>query len=153
MMQWKNVDIERYREAKTYIDTLFMPLIPFQLSSDDDLGKHTFQSEALMIFLNELEKELSGRVLLTPAYTYLIHTSKDNEIERIGQWVEDIYQQPFEHIFFFTHDAKWKKFEKHLDGSLIWIPGTSSGDIYSEDFVQRIREQVKDMSELIRSYW
>lgn len=80
-MQWKKVDIERYREAKTYIDTLFMPLIPFQLSSDDELGKHAFQSEALTIFLNELEKELSGRVFLTPAYTYLIHTPKDNETE------------------------------------------------------------------------
>lgn len=152
-MQWNYVDVERYRDAKEYIDTLFIPLIPFQLSADKDLEKLAFQSESLRIFLDQLEKELSGRTLLTPDYPYLLQTSKDDEVVRIGQWIEDVQQQPFEHIFFFTHDAKWKKYERELDGVLIWIPSTASGDIHSPDFVKLIRDQVAEMSELIRSYW
>lgn len=152
-MQWSNVDIKRYSQAKEYIDTLFIPLIPFQLSVDNDLSKHAFQYESLTIFLNELEKELSGRVLLTPTYHYLTHTSKAEETNRIEHWVKDARKQPFDHIFFFTHDATWKKYEKDLDGSLIWIPGSSVGNVQSNEFVQLIRDQVMQISELIRSYW
>src|SRR5690625_7074518 len=118
-MKWNKIDLERYLESKEYVDTLLIPLFPFQLSLDQDIAKMAFQSEVLAILLNELEKELTGRVMLSPAYHYLNSETKDNEIERINGWIQDAKTQPFTHVFLVTFDTGWKKREGSLNGSLL----------------------------------
>ena len=152
-MKWNKADLESYVKEKEYIDTLLVPIIPFQLSDETDLVKMAFQNEVLAIFLNELEKELKGRVMLTPNYHYLKSTKKEEEIDRINTWIKDANKQPFNHTFFFTFDASWKKEEQALDGTLLWLPGTHSGDVNSKEIATIIRDQVEQVSELIRSYW
>lgn len=152
-VKWKKSDLERYIGAKEFIDTLLIPLLPFQFSSDHHLGKNAFQMEVLSIFLSELEKELTGRILLTPAYNYLKTASKVDEIERISAWIEDAEQQPFEHVFYVTFDGTWKKSEQKLNGTLLWLPVPQSGDIHSQEIGVMIRDQVEQVGELIRSYW
>ncbi|SES80407.1 Protein of unknown function [Oceanobacillus limi] len=152
-MKWNEQDIEKYLSAKEYIDTVIFPLIPFELSQDSTAGKNAFASEVLAIFSSEIEKELTGRVLLIPGYNYLKSTDKEQEVERINNWVNDIKQQPFQHIFFLSFDSTWKKLENTLDGNFLWLPGFQSGDVHSEEMQVLIREQVKQIVELIRSYW
>lgn len=152
-VKWIKTDLERYIGAKEYIDTLLVPLLPFQFSSDSHLGKNAFQMEVLSVFLNELEKELTGRLLLTPAYHYLKTASKSEEIERISTWIKEAKQQPFEHVFYVTFDGSWKKTEQELDGTLLWLPVPQSGDIHSGEIGVMIRDQVEQVGELIRSYW
>lgn len=152
-MRWIKSDLERYVGAKEYIDTLLVPLLPFGFSDDASLAKNAFQIEVLSIFLNELEKELSGRVVLTPNYHYLKMAKKEDEIERLNSWIQDAQEQPFEHVFFVTFDSTWKKEERSINGSLLWLPGTHSGDLQSKETVGMIRDQVDQVSELIRSYW
>lgn len=152
-MKWRNKDLAQYVQAKEYIDTIIIPLIPFQMNLDDELEKDAFQSEALNLFVNELEKELSGRILVTPNYHYLKGMQLDSEVERVNEWTHNIKEQPFQHVFFITFDMKWKKLERDLEGSLIWLPGFQSGDLHSQEWNQRLREQVKDIKELIRSFW
>jgi len=152
-MRWIKSDLERYIGAKEYIDTLLVPLLPFEFSADANLTKNAFQMEILTIFLNELEKELTGRLILSPSYHYLKKANKEEEIERLNHWILDAQEQPFEHIFFVTFDSSWKKEEQAIHGNLLWLPGTHSGDIQSKESVAMIRDQVEQVSELIRSYW
>lgn len=152
-MKWIQQDIAQYIKAKEYIDTLVIPLVPFHLSNDQEIAKHAFQTEVLSAFSIELEKELSGRVMLIPNYFYLYTAHKEEEISRLNAWIEDSQKQPFQHVFLITFDASWKKHEASLPGTLIWLPSMLTGQIHSEEANHIIRDQVKQVSELIRSYW
>lgn len=152
-MRWIKSDLERYVEAKEYIDTLLVPLLPFEYSADVNLAKNALQIEILSIFLKELEKELTGRVVLSPDYHYLKSSPKEGEIERLNHWISDAKKQPFEHVFFVTFDSSWKKEESTMDGVLLWLPGSHSGEVQSKEIATMIRDQVEQVGELIRSYW
>lgn len=152
-MRWKKSDLERYIEAKEYIDTLIVPLLPFEFSNDVHLTKNAAQMEILTIFLHELEKEFAGRVVLSPHYYYLKSTNKETELDRLNTWIADAKKQPFEHMFLVTYDATWKKEEAMMNGTLLWLPATQTADIQSKEVVSLIRDQVEQVSELIQSYW
>ncbi|MDY0408311.1 DUF2487 family protein [Virgibacillus soli] len=153
-MKWTNHhDVEKYLEAKEYIDTIIMPLSPFGLEADQAPSKIAYQKEVLAVLTKELEQELSGRTLLIPSYTYWKSSKLDEEIIRINQWLSHIQKQPFEHIFLITFDATWKKVEKELNGNLLWFPHIQTGELHSSEMQKMIREQVSQISELIRSYW
>lgn len=152
-MKWIEKDILQYVQAKEYVDTLLIPLTPFHLSDGNNIAKSAFQTEVLTIFSNELEKELTGRILLTSNYSYFKDADKEKEIERMNSWIKDALKQPFNHIFVVTFDSTWKKYEQALNGHLLWLPGMLSGGIHSPEMSMIIRDQVKQVSELIRSYW
>lgn len=152
-MKWIKDDLQQYINSKEYVDTIIIPLLPFQLSHESDLAKDAFQREVLVLFFNELEKELAGRVLRIPSYNYIKSADKGKEIIRIQTWLDDIKKQPFDKIFFVTFDSSWKKIEQTIPGTLLWLPGTTSGDINSKEMQTTIRSQVDQVSELIRSYW
>ncbi|WP_156289225.1 YpiF family protein [Oceanobacillus salinisoli] len=152
-MKWRNRDLAQYVKAKEYIDTAMIPLIPFQLVNDQGMETDSFQSEVLSLLSNEMEKELSGRILLTPNYNYIRAANMEMEKDRLNMWVKDIQKQPFKHIFFLAFDSKWKKMEKELDGTLIWLPGVQTGELQSKEMQQMLRDQVSQIGELIRSYW
>src|SRR5690625_1044001 len=152
-MQWYKEDIEKYLNAKEYVDTVIIPLQPFHLSHDKELLKDSFLRQALSIYANEIEQELSGRVLLTLEYIYLKSNQLEDEVSRANKCVQDMKKQPFQSVFFLTFDVGWKKVESSLNGELIWLPGISSGDLQSKETVSMIQNQVTQISELIKSYW
>jgi len=152
-MRWLKTDIEKYVEAKEYVDTAVIPVQGFQLSEDNQLVKETFAGEVLSIYANEIEKELSGRILLTPTYTFNKLTNIEKEVMRLNEWITDLKNQPFEHIFILTLDLNLKKQEQLIDGNLLWLPGLKPTDLQSQEAVQMIRSQIEQISELIRSYW
>ncbi|GAA0423015.1 MAG: DUF2487 family protein [Bacillota bacterium] len=152
-MKWNKADLAQYLEAKEYIDTILIPLIPYQMSTESELEKNAFQNELTTVLANDLEKELTGRVMLTPSYYYVKHATKEEEIERLHGWITEIQKQPFSHVFFLTLDASWKKHEQVLKGTLLWLPGMKSGDLHSAEMHRFVRDQVDQISELIRSYW
>lgn len=152
-MHWTKNDMKRYVDSKEYIDTAIIPIIPFQLSDETTLEKSTSKRELLSIFATEIEKELTGRVLLIPNYYYQEFGDKMTEIVRLNQWTTEIQHQPFQHVFILTLDAGWKKYEKDLQANLLWLPGFQPIDPNSQEMQQMIRGQVTDIVELIRSYW
>ena len=99
-MKWNNTDLEKYIQAKEFIDTVIIPLQPFQIGNDSNLSKEAFQREVLSIFVNEIEKELSGRILLVPEFNYL-KSDIQNESEKVNVWIEELNKQPFKTIIFF----------------------------------------------------
>lgn len=152
-MKWFHEDMKKYKTAKEYIDTAIIPLQAFQLTDEQSLEDDAFQREVLSIYAQEIEKELSGRMMLTPTYNYLKFGSNVDEIKRLNEWVTHLQEQPFKTIFIMTFDMEWKKNEKDLDANLLWLPGIKKGNIRSEETIQVIRSQVEQISELIRSYW
>nr|WP_239534104.1 DUF2487 family protein [Thalassobacillus pellis] len=138
--------------AKEYIDTLIVPLIPFDPSVEHGLKEQAFQSELLGLFMREIDKEFKGRVLLSPEY-YYIEDNREQEIPRINSWCEKFQQQPFEHLFLFTFDVKWKRLDKDLTGELIWLPGRKNGSLQSSETISFVKEQTSQITEMIRSYW
>lgn len=152
-MQWNSKDLTQYLDTKEYIDTIIIPLQAFHMSQDNQLKKDAFLRNVLSIYTKETEKELSGRVLLTPAYNYLKFTELEEEVIRLNEWVENIKKQPFKTIFFMTFDMKWKKVESKMDGHLIWLPGIDSVDLQAKETAKMIQNQVTQIGELIRSYW
>ncbi len=152
-MKWFQNDLQKYGQAKEYIDTLLIPLQGFHFSENDDLMKDAFHREVLSIFANEIEKELSGRLMLAPTYFYLKSSDLEVEINRLNEWISDMQRQPFLTIFLMTFDNVWKKAEKDLHANLLWLPGLKPMDINSKEAVTIIRNQIEQISELIRSYW
>ena len=151
-MKWFQNDLEKYGQAKEYIDTLLIPLQGFQLSEDASLVNDAFHREVLAIYANEIEKELSGRLMLAPTFFYLKSSDPEKEISRLNEWIADVKQQPFTNIFLMSFDNRWKKVERELDGDLLWLPGMKPMDIHSKEAVTIIRNQIEQISELIRSY-
>lgn len=152
-MRWTKEDMEKYKDAKEFVDTLLIPLAPFEIGDDATREKHSFQQEVLHIFAQEIEQLLAGRVILIPSYLYMKHANKDSEVERIKQFTDDVKKQPFEHVFYITFDASWRKYEKNMEGSLLWVPSIQTGDLKSKEVQALIRDQVNQLSELIRSDW
>lgn len=153
MLKWFHEDVQKYKAAKEYIDTAIIPLQAFQLTDEQSMEDDAFQREVLSIYAQEIEKELSGRMMLTPTYNYMKYSSREEEIQRLNEWVAHLQEQPFSTIFIMTFDMEWKKTEKELDANLLWLPGIKKGNIRSEETIQVIRSQVEQISELIQSYW
>ncbi|MFG6114533.1 DUF2487 family protein [Halobacillus sp. MO56] len=151
-MRWNQDDISLYAESKEYIDTMIIPLIPFDVQKDELMKKQAFQKELLKLFASEVEKEYKGRILLAPEY-YYISGSHEEEVDRINQWVRQISNLPFEHIFLFTLDMNWRKLSKELQAEVVWLPGLQSGNLQSSEVQSFIKEQVSQIAEMIRSYW
>lgn len=152
-MKWKTDDLKKYIQAKEYIDTIIIPVQPIHFSDESNLEKDSFLRESLAIFSNDIEQELSGRVMLTPTYNYIKSTDLSDEVTRLNEWIKEVKKQPFTTIFILTFEIAWKKTESEIEGNLLWLPGISSGDITSKETTTLIRNQVEQISELIRSYW
>lgn len=155
-MQWKYEDMNMYVQSKEYVDTLLVPLVPFTYATnenDEEIKKRAFQAELSDIFMNEIEKQYKGRLLIAPSYTYLSPLVSEKEVERINEWVKQAENSGFEHILFFTFDNGWKKIERKLDASLVWIPAGQVSEIQSPEAQKLIQSQIEQVMELITSYW
>lgn len=151
-MKWHAADLEKYKEAKEYIDTVIIPLQKFQIENEKKLVDEAFQREVLFLFSQEIEKELSGRVLLTPEFNY-ITSQVDEEIGRLNKWIDQLNTQPFKTVILLTFDPEWNKFNSDVNGQVVWVPGIQAGDINSPEMKTIIKSQVQQISELIRSFW
>ncbi|WP_164908434.1 DUF2487 family protein [Halobacillus litoralis] len=151
-MRWTKADTTQYLPEKQYIDTVLIPLVSFDPSADDEMVKHAFQRELNQVFSNLIEKEYRGRIFLAPDYNYL-NGSNESEVERLNRWISKFQEQPFHHVFLFTFDSKWKRYESYLNGQLLWVPGLQSGNIQSTETQSFVKEQAHQINELIQSYW
>ena len=66
------------------------------------------QGEFIELLSMELEREYKGRVLLLPAFTYLVESQK-NEKGRLQEWTDHLQREGFKHIAYVTSDFSWKE--------------------------------------------
>ena len=79
------------------------------------------QGEFIELLSTELEREYKGRVLLLPAFTYLVESQK-NEKGRLQEWTNHLRSEGFKHIAYVTSDFSWKEDMQELQGDLFWFP-------------------------------
>ncbi|QDP40451.1 DUF2487 family protein [Radiobacillus deserti] len=151
-MQWKESDIMQYIEAKEYVDTLIIPLIPMPLEKEEELVKYAGMAELTHFAAMTIENQFKGRIFLSPSFHYFKSTSKKLDITLLQQWIKQYQQLPFDHVFLFTFDHAWKKVEKELDGTLLWLPAVG-GKIEEARASEMMKEQLHQIMDLIQSYW
>lgn len=152
-MKWTRVDLEKYEQAKEYIDTVIVPLAPFQIGALEASAKNADQYDVLTLFARELEKELMGRVMLAPTYTYINTAEKSVEAARLNQWTHHFKEQPFEQVLYISFDPSWRKTANDLEGEFIWLPSIPLKDADSAAMKDMIRDQTMQTAELVKSFW
>lgn len=153
-MKYQSSDIKQYVQAKDYIDTAILPIIPYSFNTDQDLIQLSTQKELIQLYVNQIEGELKGRVFVLPEYYYL-KTDKilEEEKARLKGFVNHINQQPFKYTFLITSDSKMRKIDRDVDAELIWLPGMSTPDLNQQEAQQFIQAQVQEIKMLIQDSW
>ncbi|MBB6452216.1 hypothetical protein HNQ94_000661 [Salirhabdus euzebyi] len=153
-MKWNKKDMQKYVQAKEYVDTAIIPLVPFSFNKPDEeqIGL-TFQNEVLELFVDRVERDFTGRVFQLPSYTYIMSNQLEHEVDRLNAFYQQINEQPFKHTFYLTFDSSWKRVEPKLEGNLIWTPVMKDGDLTSKETQKIVMDQIKQITELIRNYW
>lgn len=150
-LKWTSKEIEIYLSAKEYIDTALITLIPFSLQ--EDMKHAVSMGEFSTILTNEIERQLHGRTLVTPPFTYLKLERLERKVEMLTCWIEELQKSGFRYIFLFTSDNEWKLVEDKLKETLIWIPAIPlehMDDKYKSEIVQ---EQTKQILQIVTNQW
>jgi len=150
-MKWILKDIDVLLQSKDYVDTAFVPLIPVAFR---DRMKHSVSmGEYTTTLLYEMERQLHGRTIVVPSFTYLMDEPMEQRLTRLEQWTRKLTDAQFNHVFFITSDGDWKQEEDKLDAVLIWlpvIPLEHMDDQYKRDIVS---EQTKQLLQIVTKKW
>ncbi|MFS0863572.1 YpiF family protein [Fredinandcohnia sp. 179-A 10B2 NHS] len=150
-MKWVTKDIDVYLQAKEYVDTAVIPLIPVSL--DGNLKTTVSMGEFITILSNEIERQFKGRIILFPAFTYSGSEELQNTKERLNQWTSDFSGGGMKHAIFITSDSSWKQVEAELQGTLIWMP-TLPLEYVEEKYKQTmLQDQMKQLIGLFMNIW
>src|SRR5690606_21499641 len=87
-MKWFTVDMDVYLQAREYVDTAVIPLIPVSL--EGDLKSTVSMGEFIAILSNEVERQFKGRIILFPAFTYSNGEGLEMASGRLNQWTSDL---------------------------------------------------------------
>ncbi|WP_347862887.1 DUF2487 family protein [Salimicrobium sp. PL1-032A] len=145
-------DLEQFVGEKEYIDTLFIPVIPVSTSSDEKTVSSGFQLELNELFSRIIEEQFKGRIVLAPSFYYM-EGHQGTEKDRLNQWIDAFSNHGFKHVFLFSFDRGWRKVETELNGELLWFPGLRSGDLQSTETQSFVKEQAKEIIEIIKESW
>jgi hypothetical protein len=144
-MKWELASIDRYTEAKEYIDTALIPLI--QVKLEDDLKFALADSSWVLGVAGSIEEQLTGRVMLFPQTSYTGHEEEEHLLSTLNTYALHIEQCGFKNVIFLTHNNSWEAKSGQLPAKILAIPREkpdsldfSTGEIeeYAQNIVPRI---------------
>jgi hypothetical protein len=138
-MKWIVKDVDAYMQAKEYVDTALVPLVPLACTN---MKAFVEMSEHVSLIANELERQFKGRVMLLPPFTYWIDEEKEALQQRLHRWKEELEQNGFRHVFYLAAHAIWQ------EDSLIYLPPLPLehvDDHYKQKLVSKQVEQTMEM--------
>ncbi|RFU65531.1 YpiF family protein [Peribacillus glennii] len=148
-MKWTPGDLETFEEAREYIDTAVVPLIPVSFQK----GRN--QSASMYVFIDMLtasiENQFKGRVMLMPPLSYLAGEEIGKKMELVHAWRKEI--ESFRNIFFITSDSEWKAYEQEFGGTLIWIPSIPLEHLEEGQARTMIVDQARQVFDLFTRKW
>ncbi|GAF65279.1 hypothetical protein BTS2_2177 [Bacillus sp. TS-2] len=150
-MQWKVLEMDQYIQAKEYVDTALIPLVPIDIK--EEIKSTVSMGEFISIISLELEKQFKGRVLLIPSFTYLKSESEEDKTERLNQWIQELQNAGMHHCLLLSSDASWRLSEKRLKGDLFWLPTIPLEHLDSVNKRNVIAEQIKQLVPLLTNKW
>ncbi|WP_305454901.1 YpiF family protein [Bacillus mycoides] len=149
-MKWIVKDVEQFEQAREYVDTGIIPLL--SISAAKGMKMVVEQGEFIEALSMELEREYKGRVLLLPAFTYLVESQK-NEKDRLQEWTDHLQRQGFKHIAYVTSDFSWKEDMRDVQGDLFWFPSLSLEQFSDQAKREVIRAHIKNIMEMLEERW
>ncbi|WP_329762533.1 YpiF family protein [Bacillus nitratireducens] len=149
-LKWIVKDVEQFEQAREYVDTGIIPLL--SISTAKEMKMVVEQGEFIEALSMELEREYKGRVLLLPAFTYLVESQK-NEKDRLQEWTNYLQRQGFKHIAYVTSDFSWKEDMQELQGDLFWFPSLSLEQFSDQAKREVIRAHIKNIMVMLEERW
>ena len=148
-MKWNVKDVEMYSNAREYVDTVLVPLVP--IAFDDHMQQMTLFGDFITILSMEMEKMFKGRIFLTPTFYYV----KDDhqKVASLLVWEKELKRAEFKHIFFLSSDASWEENAKNLMGSFLFIPNHAIEHLDREQVHQMIKQQSQILIDNFANKW
>lgn len=150
-MRWTAGDIDTYLQSKDYVDTCIIPTVP--VTWDGKIKSSVSEGEFAVILVDELERQLKGRVMHFPPFTYLKSEEMTPHLSRMKKWKEEILQSDMKYVFFITSDVEWKNVESEMGDSLIWLPAIPFEHMDAKNRREVIDGQIKQLLEIITIKW
>ncbi|MFL8936990.1 YpiF family protein [Rossellomorea oryzaecorticis] len=149
-MNWNVKDIEVFETEKEYIDTAVIPVVPIDFSPE--IKTSAAQTEFISLLTFHLERQFKGRMIMTPAFTYLMGRTEEKTGE-LQEWGSRLKDSGVKHVFFLTSDSSWKKSEQQLNDQLIWVPSIPLEHLDEQYKHSIMEDQVKQLLNIIVQKW
>lgn len=150
-MKWVTKDIDMYLQAREYVDTAIIPLVP--LSWSNDLKTTVVMGEFISIMANEIERQFKGRLVLFPPFTYRKLDSIDLHFERLSLWAAELTENGMKHIFYLTSDSDWKQVESQMGQTLVWLPTIPLEHVDEQYKRSLINDQMNQLMPIFINEW
>jgi hypothetical protein len=149
-MKWRSTDIDLYNQAAEYVDTAIVPLIPISWGAQKK--NIILKGEFPQLISEELERQLKGRVVLLPPFTYLESERDADVLNRIAAWSDELQEGDMPYPVFITSDARWSGAEGFQD-RLVNIPPVPLEHMDEEYQKEIVSEQVKHILQIVTKKW
>ncbi|MDT3494379.1 YpiF family protein [Bacillus toyonensis] len=149
-MKWIVKDVEQFEQAREYVDTGVIPLL--SISAAKEMKMVVEQGEFIELLSMELEREYKGRVLLLPAFTYLVESQKKEKV-RLQEWTDHLQSQGFKYIAYVTSDFSWKEDMQELQGDLFWLPSLALEQFSDQAKREVIHAHIKNIMVMLEEKW
>lgn len=149
-MKWVPTDIGVFEKTPEYVDTAVIPLLP--VSFKDGMKDSAAMTEFTTLLTSQLERQLQGRILLIPGFSYL-KESRSESLEQLKRWETELLDKQFKHVFAVTSDFDWKQDEGHLKGTLLWLPTLPLQHMDEKTKQSVMEDQVRQLMNLFIQKW
>jgi hypothetical protein len=153
-MKWLAEDLDVFQREKEYIDTVLIPLVPIKWG--EQMSSVVREGRFSLILAELLERELKGRVILSPAFTYLKSGSFEETKRTLERWLAEIQGAGVKFILTLTSDVDWKTgpIKSQAEGvETIWLPAVPVEHMnpkHKQDFLD---ETVGNVLKQIAQVW
>jgi len=149
-MKWIPADIERFEKSPEYVDTAVVPLLP--VSFVEGMKEAAAMTEFTSLLTSQLERQLQGRILLVPGYSYLKNMRLD-AVEQLKAWETELLDKQFKHVIYVTSDFDWKQQESELKGTLLWLPSLPLQYMDEKAKQSVLEDQIRQLMNLFIQKW
>lgn len=147
-MKWDVSSVDTFIQHQAYIDTAVIPFV--QVLAGDQLRESVTKATWLVRVANALEEQLTGRMMLFPAFSYTGFEDDKPLIDNANTYFRVLRENHFQHIVCLTLDETWRDREERLDARLL-IPTFEEDELdLSSTIVNQCAQQL--VQHLIR-FW
>jgi hypothetical protein len=149
-MKWIPAEIEKFVKSSEYVDTAVIPLLP--VSFGEQIKESAAMTEFISLLTGQLERQLQGRILLIPGFSYLKNSTIDH-LGHLKEWETELKDKQFKHVFYVTSDNDWRQLESKLDGTLLWLPTLPLQHMDEKSKATVLEDQVRQLMNLFIQKW
>ena len=153
-MKWLAEDLDLFQKEKEYIDTVLIPLVPIKWG--DQMNSVVREGRFSLLIAEQIERELKGRVILSPAYTYLKSAPFDETKLMLEAWLHEIQLAGVKYIVTLTSDVDWKTnlSEFQMESvQTIWLPAVPVEHMNPQNKQDFLDETVGNLLKQIAQVW